>query len=92
MVLIKLVSCLSTLLYDQVLFIKFSEPIEEDDLESSGFGMSVGVSGRGRGMRSGGPGRRVMKLGVGGFFVKVFLTGFHPFFFSVYFSTYVNIV
>ncbi|KAK6102077.1 SET domain family protein [Brugia pahangi] len=49
----------------------FEEPIEEDDVESSGFGMSVGVSGRGRGIRSGGPGRRVMKLGVGGFFVKV---------------------
>uniref|UniRef100_A0A915PM90 Histone-lysine N-methyltransferase n=1 Tax=Setaria digitata TaxID=48799 RepID=A0A915PM90_9BILA len=49
----------------------FEEPVEEDDVESSGFGMSVGMSGRGRGMRSGGPGRRVMKLGVGGFFVKV---------------------
>lgn len=47
--------------------------MEEDDVESSGFGMNVGISGRGRGMRSGGPGRRVMKLGVGGFFVKVFL-------------------
>ncbi|KAM3715872.1 Histone-lysine N-methyltransferase 2C [Dirofilaria immitis] len=49
----------------------FEEPVEEDDVENSGFGMSVGMSGRGRGMRSGGPGRRVMKLGVGGFFVKV---------------------
>ncbi|CAG9534833.1 unnamed protein product [Cercopithifilaria johnstoni] len=49
----------------------FEEPMEEDDVESSSFGMNVGMSGRGRGMRSGGPGRRVMKLGVGGFFVKV---------------------
>lgn len=47
--------------------------MEEDDVENSGFGISMGMGGRGRGMRSGGPGRRVMKLGVGGFFVKVFL-------------------
>lgn len=36
--------------------------------------MGGGMSGRGRGMRGGGPGRKVLKLGVGGFFVKVSVT------------------
>lgn len=70
-------------------FTELLEPMEEDDVESSNLGMNAGMSGRGRGMRSGGPGRRVMKLGVGGFFVKVYLfyiiTDFYLYF-SVFFQ------
>ncbi|VDN01426.1 unnamed protein product, partial [Thelazia callipaeda] len=57
------------------------EPTEEDDIEILGFG----IGGRGRGMRNGGPGRRMMKIGIGGFFVKVVINisslhSFHFFF------------
>uniref|UniRef100_F1KPX5 Histone-lysine N-methyltransferase trr n=1 Tax=Ascaris suum TaxID=6253 RepID=F1KPX5_ASCSU len=45
----------------------FDDIYEEEEMEVMGGGMS----GRGRGMRGGGPGRKVLKLGVGGFFVKM---------------------
>lgn len=48
----------------------FDEGYDEEEIDT--VPMAVGISsGRGRGMRGGGPGRRVPKLGVGGFFVKV---------------------
>lgn len=57
----------------------FEEPVEDDELESPLYGMGMGLSGRGRGIRGVGPGRRMMKLGVGGFFVKVRLNVFGRF-------------
>ncbi|VDN42798.1 unnamed protein product [Gongylonema pulchrum] len=51
--------------------VRRGEQVDEEELENPGFGVVMGISGRGRGMRNGGPGRRVPKLGIGGFFVKV---------------------
>uniref|UniRef100_A0A0N5AVU6 Histone-lysine N-methyltransferase n=1 Tax=Syphacia muris TaxID=451379 RepID=A0A0N5AVU6_9BILA len=45
----------------------FDDGYEDDDVENSQFTVT---SGRGRGGRGGGPGRRTLRLGIGGFVVK----------------------
>lgn len=41
---------------------------DDEEIENAGANAN---SGRGRGGRGGGPGRRTLRLGIGGFFVKV---------------------